>query len=108
MRRFLMALIWAGIFTSPIGMLGFFVAQLALNGEERREARELLVAAFPITFILGYCVGMLGLLPGTKRIVRILVRTSSHETIGVATARAERVNRHVFRILPADATSNVA
>jgi len=88
-------------------MLGAVLPQLALNGDEQVKAREVMLVALPITFILAFCAGMFGLFPGTKPILSILVRTFSDGQIGSAIARAERVKKNVFWILPLDKVFDV-
>jgi len=100
--RFLMMLLWAGVFPVSLVVLMLCTQMAVMSTASNQTVREIFVCAFAISPLLGFALAALGLLPGTRRNAKVFVRTFSNGTTTLVPVNAERVGPLVFRILSTD------
>jgi hypothetical protein len=97
--RFLMVLSWGAVFAVPIVLLMLCMPLVVMSPAIRQTVREAFVWVLPVFTLLGLGLAALGLLPGTRRSTKVLVRALSNGTTTFVPVDAERVGPLVFRIL---------
>jgi MYXO-CTERM domain-containing protein len=98
----LMVLSWGAVFAVPIVLLMLCMPLVVMSAAMRHAVRESFVWVLPIFTLLGLGLAALGLLPGTRRRTKVLVRAFSNGTTTFVPVDAERVGSLVFRILGTD------